>query len=136
MNVGEIALVYAYMLATNFLESLLVLCIPIALSLILPSKWFRDSFVAHGASLVMLGLGYLIFLAYQFPTKNSYPGALLKLWSIALALGIILLLDFIAGRTAFIKKAVEFIAEQATIFLFVYMPLSLISLLIVLPRIL
>jgi len=46
------------------------------------------------------------------------------------------LLVFIVGRTAFMKKAVEVIAEQATIFLFVYIPLSLISLIIVLPRIL
>jgi len=31
MNAGEIALVYAYLLVTNFLESLLAVCVPIVL---------------------------------------------------------------------------------------------------------
>ena len=136
LNIGEILLIYAYLLATNFLESLLVICVPIGLSFILPSKWFRDSFVARGTSLVILGLGYFMFLANQFQNRDDYPGILLKLWSVALASALILLLVFIVTKTSFIKKAVEFIAEQATVFLFVFLPISLISLLIVLPRLL
>ena len=136
LNFGEIAILYAYVSVTNFLESLLVFCIPLGLSFILPKQWFRDKFVSRGASLVLLGLGYLMLVAYQFKTRDDYPGVLLKLWSVTLALVVISLLVFAVEKIPFIKKAIEFIAEQSTIFLFIYIPLSLISLLIVLPRIL
>ena len=136
MNAGEITLVYAYVLVSNLLESLLVVCIPIALGFILPSKWFRDSFVSRGTSLVLLGLGYFMFLAYQFQAKEDYPSVLLKLWSVALALGLIAFLVFIIGKVPSLNKVLEFIAEQATILLYIYIPLSLVSLLIVLPRLL
>ena len=136
MNAGELALIYAYVLATNFLESLLVLSAPVILSFILPPKWFRDLFVARGTSLVIFGLGYAMLLASQFQNRDDYPGVLLKVWSVALAIGVIVLLVFVAGKTPFIKRAVEVIAEHATIFLYVYVPLSLISLIVVLPRIL
>ena len=136
MNAGEIALVYAYLLVTNFLESLLAVCAPIVLGFILPPKWFRDSFVSRGTSLVLLGLGYFMFLAYQFQAKDDYPGALLKARSVALALGIIALLVFIIAKIPFLNKALGFIAERVTIFLYVYIPLSLVSLVVVLPRLL
>ena len=136
MNAGEIALVYAYLLVTNFLESLLAVCVPIVLGFILPPKWFRDSFVSRGTSLVLLGLGYFMFLAYQFQAKDDYPSALLKAWSVALALGIIALLVFMIAKIPFLNKALGFIAERVTIFLYVYIPLSLVSLVVVLPRLL
>ena len=136
LNIGELIVLYAYVSVTNFLESLLVLCVPLGLNFVLPQKWFRDSFVSRGASLVMLGLGYAMFLAYQLRDRDIYPGALLKVWSVALAVVAICLLVFIAGATPFIKKGIEVIAQQATIFLFIYIPISLISLFIVLPRIL
>ena len=136
MNAGEIALVYAYLLVTNFLESLLAVCVPIVLGFILPPKWFRDSFVSRGTSLVLLGLGYFMFLAYQFQAKDDYPTVLLKAWSVALALGIIALLVFLIAKIPFLNKALGFIAERVTIFLYVYIPLSLVSLVVVLPRLL
>ena len=136
MNAGEIALVYAYLLVTNFLESLLAVCVPIVLGFILPPKWFRDSFVSRGTSLVLLGLGYFMFLAYQFQAKDDYPSALLKARSVALALGIIALLVILIAKIPFLNKAFGFIAERVTIFLYVYIPLSLVSLVVVLPRLL
>jgi hypothetical protein len=136
MNTGEIALVYAYLLVTNFLESLLAVCVPIVLGFILPPKWFRDSFVSRGTSLVLLGLGYFMFLAYQFQAKDDYPSVLLKAWAVALALGIIALLVFMIAKIPFLNKALGFIAEWVTVFLYVYIPLSLVSLVVVLPRLL
>jgi len=136
LNLGEVIVLYAYISVINLLESLLVLCVPLGLSVVLPQKWFRDSFVSRGASLVILGLGYAMFLALQLRTSEAYPGALLKVWSIALAVGAIFLLVFMAGKTPLVKKVIEVIAQQATILLFVYLPISLISLFIVLPRVL
>jgi len=136
MNIGEIILVYVYLLAVNFIESLIALCAPLVLSFILPQKWFRDLFVVRGASLIIVGLGYAIFLTEQFQYKDAYPSLYLKLWAVALAVGLIALLVFATGKISAIKKVIEVIADRAMIFLFIYVPLSIISLLIVLYRLL
>src|SRR5512140_447536 len=62
LNVGEMLTMLAYSLATNFAESLLVLCGPLVLGLVLPRKWFSEVFVARGAALSLAGLGYMMFL--------------------------------------------------------------------------
>jgi cytochrome bd-type quinol oxidase subunit 1 len=101
---------------------------------VLPKKWFRDVFVARGASLAILGLAYMIYLANQFQTKEDYPSISLKLWSVSLAVGLIMLGTFFAGRISVVRKILEVFSDRATIFLYISIPLSLISLLVVLDR--
>lgn len=134
LNVGEILTMYAYSAATNAVESLLVLCLPLTLVLILPKKWFYDTFVARGACLVMAGLGYMMFLGQQLKNRDDYPSLALPAWSLILACGAIVLSVFIAGRLAVMRKALEWVAEQATIFLYIYVPLSIVSVLVVAIR--
>src|SRR5690242_16356711 len=45
LNAGEILTLLAYSLATNLAETLLVLCGPLLVALILPRRWFRDVFI-------------------------------------------------------------------------------------------
>jgi hypothetical protein len=134
LNIGEILSVLTYPLATNLIESLLVLCAPLLLSVILPQKWFHDVFVARGAALVLAGLLYAIFLAFQFQTINGYPDAVLNIWSLALAAGIIGLIVFVVGRTPLLRKGIEALADRSTIFLYITIPLSVIALLLILIR--
>ncbi len=128
LNAGEILIVVAYILGTAFLESLTVLIAPVLLGMVLPRKWFLDSFVARGGALVLSSLGYMMILASQFQGKDDYPSLSLKPWSAALAAIIIILIVFLAGRIGFVRKALEVLADRATIFLYLSMPLSLLSL--------
>ncbi len=132
LNVGEIMTVFSYSLATNLAESLLVLCGPLGLSLVLPRKWFRDMFVARGGALSIAGLAYMMYVASQFTSKDGYPSLTLKPWSVALAAVLIVALVYVVGRIGLIRRIVEVIADQATIFLYIYIPLSIIAVLIVL----
>lgn len=134
LNGGEILTAFAYMLVTNLLESLAVLSAPILLSLALPKKWFFDLFVARGASLTTLGLTYMIYLANQFQTKEDYPSLSLKPWSVALAIALITLGVFFGGRVSAVRRAVEVFSDRATVFLYLSIPLSLASLLMILGR--
>jgi hypothetical protein len=134
LNIGEILSVLTYPLATNFIESLLVLCAPLLLSLILPEKWFHAVFVARGAALAISGLGYAIFLAFQFQTINGYPDAFLNMWSLALVAGIIGLIVFVVGRTPLLRRGIEGLADRAIIFLYITIPLSVVALLWILIR--
>jgi len=132
LTAGEILTSFAYAMATNFAESLAVLCAPVILGIVLPKRWFYDVFVARGASLVMAGLGYMMYVAYQFRTKDSYPSLSLKPWSFALALLLILLFVFLVGRIVLLRKIFEFVADRATIFLYISIPLSLLSIIVIL----
>ncbi len=132
LNAGEITTVLAYSLATNLAESLAVLCGPVALSLVLPRPWFHDVFVARGGTLAVSGLAYMMYVASQFTSKEGYPSLTLKPWSIAAVLVLIVALVYLAGRSHLFRRVVEIVADRATIFLYVYLPLSLIALLIVL----
>ena len=134
LNLGEILTVLAYSLATNFFESLLVLAAPLALAVVLPKKWFYETFVARGITLVLPILGYMMVLAYQFESKIDYPTEALN-WA-PVVLAVTLLLVFIVGRVGFLRKALEFFADRATIFIYLTIPLSLASVLVVVIRML
>ena len=134
LNAGEILIAYAYSLATNLVESLAVLCGPLILSMALPKEWFYDRFVARGAALSMAGLGYMMYIAFQFKTNADYPSLNLKAWSLVLAVGFILLIVYLAGRLNLFRKIIEFLADRAIIFLYISVPLSLIALVVVIIR--
>ena len=134
LNTGEIMIVLAYAFATNLVESLAILCAPLAMSMVLPKTWFYDRFVARGAALVISGLGYMMVLANQFKTKDDYPSLTLKGWSLGLAVVLILFIVFLAGRLRLFQKVIEVVADRVIIFLYISVPLSLISLVVVLFR--
>ena len=132
LSIGEILTSLAYSLATNFLESLAVVLIPIFLAVVLPKKWFLDQFVARGAALILPGLGYMMYIAFQFQSKLDYPGNALNLYSFVL--GLLVILTFLVGQVRFLSKALEFLGNQATIFLYLSIPISLLSILVIIIR--
>jgi hypothetical protein len=132
LSIGEILTIYAYALATNLLESLLVLALPLALSLVLPRKWFAEAFVARGVIMVLSALGYAAFLLTRFQSREDYPGSLIRLIPVVVLAS--LALAFLAGKVKFLVRALDFFAEQATVFLYFTVPLSLIALFVVLAR--
>jgi len=134
LNIGEILTVLAYSLATNFFESLVVLIAPLAVTVILPKKWFYDAFVARGVALVLPILGYMMYIAFQFESKLDYPTEALN-WA-PVILAVTLLLVFVVGRVGFLRKVIEVFADRATIFIYLTIPLSLISVLVVVVRML
>ena len=134
LNVGEIMTALAYSLATNFAESLVVMCGPLFLALVLPRKWFHDVFIARGASLSMAGLGYMMFLANQFQNKSDYPTLSLQIWTVLLAAVGIALLVYLCGQIPLLRKMLEVVADRVTIFVYILVPLSIISVLVVVIR--
>ncbi len=134
LSIGEILTSLAYSLATNFFESLATLALPVLLAVLLPKKWFYERFVARGAGLILPGLGYMMYAAFQFQSKLDYPSDVLNLYPIVL--GLMLVLSFLVGQVGFLNQALEFIGNQATVFLYLSIPFSLISILVILIRLL
>jgi hypothetical protein len=134
LKLGEILTVLAYSLATNFFESLVVLAAPVVAAVILPRKWFCEAFIARGIALVLPILGYMMYLAFQFEAKLDYPSDALN-WAPAV-LALTLLFVFVVGRVNFFRRVLEFVGDRATIFIYLSIPFSLISVGVVVVRML
>jgi hypothetical protein len=132
LSIGEVLTVFAYAMATNLLESLLVLCLPLGVSLVLPRKWFSEAFVARGVIVVLSALGYAAFIMYQFQSREDYPSGIIRLIPVVFLASLVL--AYLAGKVKFLVKALDFFAEQATIFLYITLPISLVSLVVVIVR--
>lgn len=129
---GEIGVIFAYLMVVNLLESLVVVFAPVILSVILPQKWFHDRFVTKGVLLVSMGLGYLIYIAEKIVPEMPFPYTLIK-WSPVFFL-LILLLVLLLGQIKFLQRIVDDISDRFVVFLYVSIPVSAISLMVVLIR--
>ena len=131
-TLGQVGGIYVYTVAVNFIESLLILLVLLALSVILPSKWFSEEFVVKGSTLTLLTLGGLMVFNQTLFEDILHPSVLLpKL----LAFGAVTaFLMFLFGRIGFLKKTMEEIANRMTVFLYIWMPITAISILVLLVR--
>ncbi len=134
LPLSDILGIYAYALAENFAQSLFVIAILIGLCILLPAKWFYESFVAQGATLVILLLGYLMYFSYSFKSiyAKDYPQILANWLPAALVLTILLV--FAVGRSKRLSGVLEEVSTRAVIFLYITIPASILSLLYVLGR--
>lgn len=131
-TLGEIAVIFSYMAVVDLLESVLVLLVPVLLAVILPQKWYYDQFVTKGTSLVLLSLGYFMLFYVDLIVGILSPWALLQK---VLIIGLIILaLTFLIDRVGFLSRFVQEISNRAVVFLYVWIPVSLVSLLTVLIR--
>lgn len=130
--IGEIATTFAYMIVVNLIESLLVLLAPLFLSVMLPKKWFYDRFITKGTLLVLLGLGYLMYFDNHLHYQAPFPVELVA-WTPAIALAI-LSLAFLIDWLGFLDKVLDDISNRLLIFLYISIPISLVSLLVVFIR--
>ncbi len=132
MSVGELLTAYAYALPVNLLESLLLFSIPFLLALLLPPRWSRDQFVAQGTALTILTTVVLVKYLSVITAIRALPPGLN--WMFPLAVTSILLIAFLVGKIKFLSKILEEIANRAVIFLYVFLPLSVLALIVVLIR--
>ena len=119
-------------MATDFAESLLALFGVIVISLILPQRWFRDLFVSRGSVLAASVLVSIMIFEYHFDKPSDYFGKL-PLY-LLLTLFVAGVLAFLAGWHHVVRQTVEVFAENAVIFLFISLPVSLLSLIVVMVR--
>lgn len=129
---GEITVFISYLVVINLFESILVLLVPVLLAVILPQKWFYAQFVTKGNSLVILGLGLIMLFYWNLIGEFLSPWVLIQK---VLIIGLILLvLTFLIDKVGFLNRSIMEFSNRAIIFLYVWIPVSATSLLIVLVR--
>jgi hypothetical protein len=133
LNLGEILTSLAYALTLNLFEAVLAASIPVLVAFILPHKWFLETFIARGATLLASLLAYTAYVLYRFPVKEEPPLHLMTTRTPQILIATVLLV-FAAGRLPFLRKTIESIADRAIVLLYLFVPMSLISALVVLIR--
>jgi len=137
MSVWRVLTIAAYVLAFALVESLVMTGLLTLFSLLFPPKLFKDKFVLLGCSLAAV-ISVLAFLI-QRKINVMYR---LELWQIAaypialLASLVILVLalNYIFERLPILARLVGGLADQMTIFAYIYVPFSLLGLTLVLIR--
>ncbi len=128
LTVGEIFNILSMTLAISFLDTLLVLGLLIIVALIVPFQWFRDDFVFRGC---LFGLYVLIFAVYL--ASNVVPLNLLPVYSMG-SLVVFIFLQLWGGRVLRIRSLVLVLADRAIVFLYVYLPMTLVGIVSIVLR--
>jgi hypothetical protein len=112
-----------------------VICILILLlCFALPSERFREHFVVRGTWLALgLALSILGNGLWRGMTRFTYAEVSLTIWSIV-SLIMIAVLTFVSTRVRFMTRAADWISDRLIIFLYILIPLSILSMLVVLAR--
>jgi hypothetical protein len=133
LTLGEILSVLAYGLVVNLLESIAILLPLLVICFILPARFFKDGFVARGTWLAVFVLGsilvYFKFYSSIGPDFIKY----LYLWT-GVTLALAVPVASLGGRIRCLRAAALWLADRLTVFLFLLVPASLISIVVVILR--
>ena len=133
LNLGEILTILSYAFAVNFLESLIVLSVLLAVGALLPAPFFRDDFVVRGAILALGLVGSLVSFVGSEVWFGFENGKLLFIPPLA----ILLLTGFLlmhSTKYRRLRSAMLWLADRFVVFLFILLPLFVLGLVYVLLR--
>lgn len=132
LRAWEVFSIFMYMMAFALAESLLLAGGLTALAMLLPGSWLRQGFAYKGFLTILLGTATAIL--YQRSLGDDLPPKeTLLLWTAAplvLLLGLLALLHFFPRLGVILAS----LAERFTVFVYLYLPLGVLGLLVVVLR--
>jgi hypothetical protein len=116
-------------MAWAFLESLIITGVLTVLSAILPSKWFRDGFSYKGFIFLVTATAAAILFQKNLKGVLPPPQILMLYWLIPLLLtvSVIVVVQMIPRARNILLN----LADRVSIMLFLYVPIGLLSLMVV-----
>jgi hypothetical protein len=137
LSIWNILIIVAYVLAFALFESLAVMGLIVILGLLFPKQTFKDQFIVQGSA-ISAALGVIAFLV-QRKVSLIYK---LELWQTLayptlILIGVVILvpmLSYIFKRFNLLSRLALAAAERMTIFVYLYVPLGLIGVLVVVAR--
>ena len=130
---AEIFGAFSYGVLTNLVESMIVILCLLVLCVLLPPRTMRDTFAAYGSVIAIIGLGSVMLYQYQYRAVRLDFASGLKTWAIATVLAILLSV-FLTARIKVLKSIILNISDRMVIFLYIFIPLSIICVLDVVVR--
>ncbi len=136
-QIWDVLVLACYVLAYALVESLLVFTAVWLLALLLPKRWLRECFAICGTSLVaLLALGAFLLQRKAAQLMEMELGQLV-LYPLLALLAILLAawgLNQVYRRVPLLERLARELANRMVIFAYLYPPLSLIGLIVVLVR--
>ena len=134
LTLGEILTLFAYAMVTNFLESLIILGSLLLVCILLPRHLLRDHFAVRGTILAIGIIGALMVFVGLHRQFGIAGGAGLFLGPLTALLLTAVLLGLSARGMGTIQSAVLWISDRLIVFLFLLLPVFLVSSLYVVYR--
>lgn len=128
----EIGDILAFMMAFALLESLVITMILVLLSMLLPSAWLRAGFAIKGFIILLIAAGTSIL--FQRTLAYEYPSILMLAATVLVPLLLSVGLIAVVRSMPRIMNLLANIQDRILIMLFIYVPIGLIGLVIVLYR--
>jgi hypothetical protein len=135
LKIGEILSVYAYSFAIDFAESILLLFVMLLIGFILPQRWWNEQFTSISVVWIFVLLGSVMLRLYTNRAPQFWEDFVYNQqawWGYTVLLGIVLSTLF--SRVNWLRKGLEGLADRLVVFLYIYMPLTAISIIVVLVR--
>lgn len=132
MNIGQIAAIFAYMMAFAFIESIIVTGVIVFACIFIPPMGDRLSFTSK--AFLMVSVAGFAFVDFMNSLTNTYAGAGFLLHKFLIAVGIFFALLVITYFFQPLQKVFVFLAEQVSVMIYIYLPVGLFSLLAVIFR--
>ena len=134
LTINEILAVLAYRLTESFLECLLILGFLLVLSFLLPPRFFRDVFMIRGSAFALGLLGPMILFWKLF---RGDPGTVMadyaRLWMVSTIL-LASLAWYFSVKVISVSDFLKWISDRMIVFLYLLIPMSLVSFVTVLIR--
>jgi len=137
MRVWDVLIIISYVLMFALFESTVVLGLLLIFSLVFPAKYFKEKFVAQGSTVVvMISMGAFA-LQRKMNIMYRLDGWELILYPLVILAAIVLVIfatSYIYDRFKILPRIINAFAERMIVFVLLYVPLSIIGLLVVFVR--
>jgi hypothetical protein len=137
MRVWDVLIISAYVLAFALFESAVVLGLLLIFSLVFPVKYFKDNFVAQGSTVVLMISMGAVALQRKMNIMYRLDGWELILYPFVILAAIVFVIfaaSYIYDRFKILPRIISTVAERMIVFVLLYVPLSILGMLVVLVR--
>jgi hypothetical protein len=132
---GEVLILSAYALTGALIESLVILAALALFSFLLPPRFFGNEFIVRAVWLTMIGYGGIMVLLTANASHRDLVGRYWDALSVLIAV-LAVLAAYASTRVTWMRRAALWLSDQLTVFLFITIPVSFVSAVVVLFRIL
>lgn len=133
LNIGEITVILAYQLTTNLFESIIFVALLVFVAAALPGRFLKDDFSVRGGIVSVVLIGAMMLFLHFAATVRAGPSSGWVWWAAA-SLALSVFLAWLSTRIRALDKAFSWMEDQLTVFLFLLLPLSLLSTVVVAAR--
>ena len=135
LDIDTLAGIGAYRIAAGFLESLLILAFLLFVCALFPPKLLKENFTSKGTIIVLVLFGFLSLFWKLFYARS--PGLQMMdyapLW-LPCSLIVAFLVAYFLVRIKRFSAVVNWAADRMVIFLYILIPISIASLILILDR--